>query len=112
MAASRTTFSAKFEASWSAVTGSERFAMNRQAVGSPMVVLHLPAKGDQTNWLTPQRQATHEPMRADSKTPLGVGMSIEGEAQRIVPQFPANFPLGNWQEIARRLSSGGGGSID
>ena len=26
-------------------------------------------------------------------------MSIEHEAQRVVPQFPANFPLGNWQEI-------------
>src|SRR5438045_2361803 len=106
MAASRTTFSAKFEPSWSAITGSERFAMNRQAVGSPMVVLRLPMKGDQRNGLTPQRRVLHEPTRADSKTPLGVGMSIESDVQRIA-QFPANFPLGNWQEIARRLSSGG-----
>ena len=46
----------------------------------------------------------HEPKRAERencKTPLGVAMSIEDEAQRIVPQFPANFPAGNWQEIGR-----------
>src|SRR5438552_45163 len=57
----------------------------------------------------------HEPMRAErenSETPLGVAMSIEDDTQRIVSQFPANFPVGNWQEIARRVSSVGGRSID
>ena len=38
-------------------------------------------------------------------------MSIESEAERIVAQFPANFPAGNWQEIGR-LYSGGGRSTD
>ena len=54
-------------------------------------------------------RSLHEPKRAEREnceTPLGVAMSIEDEAQRVVPQFPANPDesglAGNWAAIISR----------